>query len=87
MLGSTCIGGVGTEVVVGGDTAVEVVCQGMVVVVGIVVSVVGGDIDVVGADNLEVVVVTVSLTVVFAPHAVRTRATRATPATATFVIA
>ena len=35
------------EVVVGGDTAVEVICEGMVVVVGgTVVAIVGGDVDV-----------------------------------------
>ena len=88
MLGSTWIGGVGTEMVAGDNTAVEVVSEGMVVVVGgTVVAIVGGDIDVVGAAELNVVVVAVFLTVVFEPHAVSPRATRATPANAIFVIA
>ena len=88
LLGSTWIGGVGAEMVVGGDTAVEVVCEGMVVVDGgTVVAIVGGDVDVVGSATLEVVVVTVSLTVVFEPHAVSPSATRTTPTTAIFVIA
>jgi hypothetical protein len=79
---------VGTEMVVGGDTAVEVIWEGKVVVVGGTgVAIVGGDVDVVDVADLEVVVVTVPLTIVFEPHAVSPIATRATPATVVFAIA
>lgn len=88
LLGCTWIGGVGTEIVVGGDASVEVICEGMVVVVGgSEVAIVGDVVDVVDAAGWGVVVVTESLTVVFEPHAVSPRATRATPATANFLIA